>query len=88
MCSARYRDLLGTAEAIVEMNCEIQQVEENLIGIGRKCNPREIEKKAEHLNRLRHDSSEKGLDYRRWDALDLALIAWKQTPTEKYSQLN
>lgn len=60
MYSARYRDLLGTAETIVEMNGEIHEVEENLVGIGRKCNPRAIEKKAEQLNRLRHDISEKG----------------------------
>lgn len=69
MYSARYRDLLGTAETIVEMNGEMHEVEENLVGIGRKCNPRSIEKKAEQLNRLRHDSSEKGLGYNgmRWD---------------------
>ncbi|KLJ12871.1 hypothetical protein EMPG_09464 [Blastomyces silverae] len=42
----RYRELLGTAQTIVEMNDEIQEVETKLSNIGRRCNPRLIEKKS------------------------------------------
>ncbi|PGH00687.1 hypothetical protein GX51_05673 [Blastomyces parvus] len=42
----RYRELLGTAQTIVEMNDEIQEVETKLSNIGRQCNPRLIEKKS------------------------------------------
>lgn len=47
----------------MHMNGEIHDVEENLIDIGRRCNPRAIENKAEQMGRLRHDMSEKGMDY-------------------------
>ncbi|KAL2373932.1 hypothetical protein RJ035_004065 [Blastomyces gilchristii] len=42
----RYRELLGTAQTIVEMNDEIQEVETKLSSIGRRCNPRLIENKS------------------------------------------
>lgn len=43
----RYRELLGTAQTIVEMNDEIQEVETKLSNIGRRCNPRLIERKLD-----------------------------------------
>ncbi|KAK2764944.1 hypothetical protein FQN54_008643 [Arachnomyces sp. PD_36] len=73
LVGARYRDLLGTAETIVDMNGEIRDVEENLIDIGRRCNPRAIETKAEHMGRLRHDITEKGTDQKVF-AAQLALL--------------
>ena len=53
---ARYRDLLGTAETIVKMNGEIQDVDTNLTDIGRRCNTRLIDKKSVNLRRLTRDS--------------------------------
>lgn len=58
---ARYRDLLGTAETIVEMNGKIKDVESNLTDIGRRCNPRLIDKKSAHLDRLKRDSLENSM---------------------------
>ncbi|KAL1970298.1 hypothetical protein VTN77DRAFT_5458 [Rasamsonia byssochlamydoides] len=68
LVGARYRDLLGTAETIVEMNVEIQDVEGKLTGIGRRCNKNLIDKKSTHLNRLKHDAAGS-------DAKDRALAA-------------
>ncbi|KAK2803850.1 hypothetical protein FQN50_006858 [Emmonsiellopsis sp. PD_5] len=48
LVGVRYRDLLDTAQTIVGMNDEIQEVETHLSNISRQCNPRLIEKKAEH----------------------------------------
>jgi hypothetical protein len=39
-----YRDLLGTAERIIEMDEQMQRVESNLAGIGRKCDYRVVER--------------------------------------------
>ncbi|PGH09942.1 hypothetical protein AJ79_05558 [Helicocarpus griseus UAMH5409] len=47
LVGVRYRELLGTAQTIVEMNGEIQEVETNLSNIGRRCNPRLIERKTD-----------------------------------------
>ncbi|OJJ43818.1 hypothetical protein ASPZODRAFT_102627 [Penicilliopsis zonata CBS 506.65] len=44
LVGTRYRELLGTAETIVAMNREIQQVDSSLADIGHRCNPRLIEK--------------------------------------------
>ncbi|KAM0710785.1 hypothetical protein Q7P35_001523 [Cladosporium inversicolor] len=43
-----YRDLLGTAERIIEMDSQMQQVEGNLAGIGRKCDYRVVERSREN----------------------------------------
>ncbi|EDN08634.1 predicted protein [Histoplasma mississippiense (nom. inval.)] len=40
-------ELLGTAQTIVEMNDEIQEVETKLSNISRRCNPRLVEKKLD-----------------------------------------
>lgn len=43
-----YRDLLGTAERIIEMDSQMQSVEGNLAGIGRRCGYRVIERSREN----------------------------------------
>ncbi|KAL8800091.1 MAG: hypothetical protein Q9200_007354 [Gallowayella weberi] len=50
LVGASYRDLLGTAESIVEMDGQIQKVDFYLGDIGTKCNSRLLEKKAANLN--------------------------------------
>jgi hypothetical protein len=47
-----YRDLLGTAERIIEMDGQMQLVEENLAGIGRRCDYRVVERSRNNLGRL------------------------------------
>lgn len=58
--STRYRELVGTAETIVTMNNEIQEIESILADIGRRCNPRLVEKKHLHARQMRNDAAEKG----------------------------
>lgn len=48
-----YRDLLGTAERIIEMDGQMESVEGNLAGIGRKCDYRVVERGRENLTKLR-----------------------------------
>ena len=48
--SASYRDLLGTAESIIEMDGQIQQVENCLGNMGKRCNARLLEKKGSNLH--------------------------------------
>ncbi|GAB7327013.1 hypothetical protein MBLNU13_g10955t1 [Cladosporium sp. NU13] len=47
-----YRDLLGTAERIIEMDSQMQRVEGNLAGIGRKCDYRVVERSRENSANL------------------------------------
>ncbi|ODH52634.1 hypothetical protein GX48_01119 [Paracoccidioides brasiliensis] len=47
LVGVRYRELLGTAQTIVEMNDDIQEVETKLSDIGRRCNSRLIEKQSD-----------------------------------------
>ncbi|KAL8834766.1 MAG: hypothetical protein Q9170_003615 [Blastenia crenularia] len=44
-----YRDLLGTADSILAMDSQMQEVESYLGGIGLRCNSRLLEKKASNL---------------------------------------
>ena len=48
-----YRDLLETAERIIEMDSQMQRVEGNLAGIGRKCDYRAVEKSRENSASLK-----------------------------------
>lgn len=48
-----YRDLLGTAERIIEMDTQMQLVESNLTGIGRKCDYRWVERETSSLAGLK-----------------------------------
>ena len=50
--SGSYRDLLGTAESIIEMDGQMQQVEATLGDLGRRCNTRMVERKGSNLRRL------------------------------------
>ncbi|EKG21057.1 Vps51/Vps67 [Macrophomina phaseolina MS6] len=44
LVGASYRDLLGTAERIIEMDRQMQHVESTLGSIGQKCNSRRVDK--------------------------------------------
>lgn len=46
---ASYRDLLNTAESIIEMDGQMHEVEAHLAEIGQKCNTRVLEKKGINL---------------------------------------
>lgn len=48
----RYRDLLETAETIVQMNIEIKGVEKTIPDMGRRCNPGIIERKSKSIQEL------------------------------------
>ncbi|RLM01532.1 hypothetical protein CFD26_107911 [Aspergillus turcosus] len=60
LVGTRYRELVGTAETIVLMNREIQEVDSTLADIGRRCNPRLIERMHAHINQIKDDAQEKG----------------------------
>ena len=53
--------MVGTAETIVSMNSKIQNVESALTEVGRRCNPRLVEKKHLHAQQIRSDAAEKGI---------------------------
>lgn len=52
---------MGTADAIVVMNRDIQDVDSNLADIGQRCNPRLVEKKSAHLSQIKGDVLDKGM---------------------------
>lgn len=55
LCSSSYRELLGTAETIIEMDSQIKSVE-NLMGeMGKQCNSRLLNDKMS--NSVRWDAS-------------------------------
>ncbi len=58
--SASYRDLLGTAESIIEMDGQMQQVESYIGGMGMRCNSRLLGKKAANLRAWDSDSKATG----------------------------
>ncbi|KAL8771268.1 MAG: hypothetical protein Q9209_003173 [Squamulea sp. 1 TL-2023] len=55
-----YRDLLGTAESIIEMNEQMQQVESYLSDMGIRCNSRLLDKKAANFRAWDSDSKATG----------------------------
>lgn len=60
-----YRDLLGTAERIIEMDGQMQSVEGNLAGIGRRCDYRVVERSRENsasLKKAGRQEEDKKLD--------------------------
>ncbi|KAI1833243.1 hypothetical protein DTO006G1_9656 [Penicillium roqueforti] len=59
LVGTRYRDLVGTAETIVAMNRDIQGVESILADVGRRCNPRLIERKHVHVRQIETGDDEK-----------------------------
>lgn len=52
---------MGTADAIVVMNRDIQDVDSNLADIGQRCNPTLVEKKSAHLSQIKGDVLDKGM---------------------------
>ena len=53
--------MVGTAETIVAMNRNIQGVESILADVGRRCNPRLIERKHVHVRQIETGDEEKGM---------------------------
>ncbi|KAK3068358.1 mannose-ethanolamine phosphotransferase gpi13 [Teratosphaeriaceae sp. CCFEE 6253] len=53
LVGASYRDLLGTAERIIEMDGQIRMVEERLGGVGRQCSARAVERVGDNHARMR-----------------------------------
>lgn len=43
------------------MNKEIQDVDSILTDVGRRCNPRLVEKKHQHARLIKSDAAEKGM---------------------------
>jgi len=56
-CSLSYRDLLGTAERIIDMDKQIQQVEATLGEAGQQCNSRAVEKLFSNYSNYCHDAA-------------------------------
>ena len=56
-----YRDLLRTAEEIIEMDRSAQKVESKLAEASRNCNWRLLEKKARNLRAFQERAGERGL---------------------------
>ncbi|KAJ5612694.1 hypothetical protein N7510_005888 [Penicillium lagena] len=73
LVGTRYRELVGTAETIISMNSEIQDVELILTDVGRRCNPRLVEKKHLHARQIRSDAAEKDVEKHTFGA-QLALL--------------
>ncbi|KAJ5667382.1 hypothetical protein N7507_003246 [Penicillium longicatenatum] len=73
LVGARYRDLVGTAETIVTMNSEIQEVESILADVGRRCNPRLLEKKHIYARQMKGDAAGKDTEKHAFGA-QLALL--------------
>ncbi|KAK5108196.1 hypothetical protein LTR62_008727 [Meristemomyces frigidus] len=59
LVGASYRDLLGTAERIIEMDGQMRTVEANLVGIGKRCNAGRIERIGENQVRMMRERDAK-----------------------------
>ncbi|KAL4780001.1 Vps51/Vps67-domain-containing protein [Aspergillus varians] len=70
---ARYRELVGTAETIVSMSRDMEDVDTTLGDIGRRCNPRLIGKKYAHFNQINGGTSDQDATKRAL-AAQLALL--------------
>lgn len=62
LVGASYRDLLGTAEKIIEMDEQMQTAESHMVDIGRRCNARTLERVAENHVRMRKRRDLRELD--------------------------
>jgi hypothetical protein len=65
LVGASYRELLGTAERIIEMDGQMQRAEGNLAGIGRRCDYRVVERTRENsagLKRAGRQAEDKNLE--------------------------
>ncbi|EED19307.1 conserved hypothetical protein [Talaromyces stipitatus ATCC 10500] len=57
LVGTRYREFLGTAETIIEMNVESAEIESRLTSIGIRCNTSLIGKKSVNLTDINRDST-------------------------------
>ncbi|KUL91858.1 hypothetical protein ZTR_01312 [Talaromyces verruculosus] len=57
LVGTRYRELLGTAETIIDMNMESSEVESRLASIGIRCNTSLIGKKSVNLTDINREST-------------------------------
>jgi len=73
LVGASYRDVLATADRIVDMNTEMQRLEGVLGGIGRRCNAGAIERVAGN-QRLLSGSRREDVGARRKMAAEVALL--------------
>jgi len=73
LVGASYRDVLSTADRIVEMNSEMQRLDGVLGGIGRRCNASAIERVAGN-QRLLSGSRREDLGAKRKVAAEVALL--------------
>ncbi|KAL4905327.1 hypothetical protein BDW74DRAFT_153437 [Aspergillus multicolor] len=58
LVGTRYRELVGTAETIVVMSRNMEDVDTSLGDIGRRCNPRLVGKKYAHLNQINNETTD------------------------------
>ncbi|KAL4884066.1 hypothetical protein BJY04DRAFT_183881 [Aspergillus karnatakaensis] len=58
LVGTRYRELVGTAETIVSMNRDMEDVDTTLGDIGRRCNPRLMGKKYAHFNQINGETTD------------------------------
>ncbi|MCJ1353511.1 MAG: hypothetical protein MMC33_003497 [Icmadophila ericetorum] len=77
LVGASYRDLLGTAESIVEMDVQMQQVEGYLGDLGKRCNTRLLEKSSANLGVLGSHTRAKDRDR---NALASQLAVFRSCP--------
>ncbi|PNS14441.1 hypothetical protein CAC42_3727 [Sphaceloma murrayae] len=73
LVGSSYRDLLGTADRIIDMNDEMRNLEDVFSEIGQKCNSRTITKLATNHARLLRDQREERVSKRR-PAAEAALL--------------
>ena len=59
--SSSYRDLLGTAETIIDMNERMHSGEGHLAGMGKACNSGLLERKAVNMSSLSAAIGAKGI---------------------------
>ncbi|MCJ1433711.1 hypothetical protein MMC27_003075 [Xylographa pallens] len=60
LVGASYRDLLGTAESIIEMNDQMGHVETYLSSLGRRCNTKTLGKSSTNLSLLDRTAAASG----------------------------
>ncbi|KAL4992873.1 hypothetical protein BDW68DRAFT_149021 [Aspergillus falconensis] len=73
LVGTRYRELVGTAETIVAMSRNIEEVDTTLGDIGRRCNPRLVGKKYAHLTQINNETTDQDATKRALGA-QLALL--------------
>ena len=76
LLSTSYRDLLGTAESIIEMDGQMHQVEAFMGNIGQKCNTRLLEKKGANLERWSKEIAAPGRRQCLWLQYPLLTDGW------------